>query len=98
MRGTRIGLFLLFATAAGCAGLDSGGYGETYNGFPLPWLLGKAPPQSRTDTLVQHPEYTPASRFSQQPVGSTTAVNTTEMVEENPPATPAATPSATAEK
>ena len=65
---------------------------SNYNGYPWPWLMKKAPPKSRTDTLVQHPEYAPAGRFEKSVPGSTTAVNTTEMVQESPPKGDPATP------
>jgi hypothetical protein len=53
--------------------LDSDGWFENYNGFPWPSLLNKAPPQSRTDTLIQKPQYSQASRFARQPANSADA-------------------------
>jgi hypothetical protein len=90
MRRICIGLVLLFAAASGCAGLDSGGYFEDYNGFPFPWLLTKAPPKSRTDALIQKPQFAPSGRFARQPAGSTDtsqqAPSEQAAAEESPPA------------
>jgi hypothetical protein len=73
MRGTYFGLLLLIAAAPGCAGLDNDGYFENYNGFPWPSLLNKAPPQSRTDTLIQQPQYSQAPRFARPAANSADA-------------------------
>jgi hypothetical protein len=87
MRAFCLGLVLLFATAAGCADLDSGGFMENYNGLPWPWLVRQAPPQSRTDTTIQHPQYAPTGRFTRQSGGATnTGSGTQTPIGQTPPA------------
>jgi hypothetical protein len=66
MRAACLGLLLLFASAAGCADLDSGGFMENYNGFPWPWLLTKGTPQSRTNASVQNLQFSETGRFTPQ--------------------------------
>jgi hypothetical protein len=85
MRAPCLGLLLLFATASGCADLDSGGFGENYNGFPWPWLLTKAPPQTRTDTTIQHPQYSSAGRFARQPADSAGSGSSTQSISAQAP-------------
>ena len=86
MRAACLGLLLLFAALSGCAGLDSDGFGENYNGFPWPSLLKKAPPQSRTNALIQQPQFSETGRFTRQPADSADAPDAKKAAAEDAPA------------
>jgi hypothetical protein len=86
MRAPCLGLLLLFATASGCADLDSGGFMENYNGFPWPWLMRKAPPQSRTDTTIQNLQYSSAGRFARPADSAGSGSSTQSIAAQAPPA------------
>jgi hypothetical protein len=86
MRAACIGLLLLFAAVSGCAGLDSDGFGENYNGFPWPSLLKKAPPQSRASASVQNLQFSETGRFARQPADSADTPDAKKAAAEDAPA------------